>query len=254
MVDNAILGLVQGLTEFLPVSSSGHLFLVSRWIGFDLGLALAVGLHFATLLAVILYLRKECWEILTGMVRLDKTYWGLFFRLLLASFPAALVGFLVKDTVETTFASQTAIGISLLITGGFLFLSDFLKPKGNLSLSLTQITWQQAIVIGLFQSVSVLPGISRSGLTLVGCLLVGLPRELAFRFAFLLSIPVILGSGLLEMGSFSFSPEVLVGCLIAFFIAFFALYLIRKIALMSRLRYFAYYCWILGSLILLALR
>ncbi len=188
------------------------------------------------------------------MFRFEKAYWRLFCLFILASVPAALVGFLVKDSIETTFTSQTAIGVNLLITGGFLFLSDSLKPKGDPHLSMIQITWQQAIAIGLFQSVAVLPGISRSGLTLVGCLLVGLPRELAFRVAFLLSIPVILGSGFLEVGSFSLSPEVLAGGCIAFFIAFFALYVIRKLALMSRLRYFSYYCWVLGAILLIALR
>ncbi len=121
-------------------------------------------------------------------------------------------------------------------------------------MSLTQITWRQAFAIGLFQSVAVLPGISRSGLTLVGCLVVGLPRELAFRYTFLLSIPVILGSGLLELRSFSVSSELVPGYVIAFFIALLALFLFRKPVLRSRLRYFAYYCWILGALLLLILR
>jgi len=249
-----VLSLVQGLTECLPVSSSGHLFLLSRWIGYDLSLATAVGLHLATLLAVILYLRKECRQILAGMLQFDKAYWRLFWGFLLASVPAALVGFLVKDSLETAFTNPTAIGINLLITGGFLFLSDFLKRNQTPSMSLTQITWRQAFAIGLFQSVAVLPGISRSGLTLVGCLVVGLPRELAFRYTFLLSIPVILGSGLLELRSFSVSSELVPGYVIAFFIALLALFLFRKPVLRSRLRYFAYYCWILGALLLLILR
>lgn len=246
MLENLFSGFIQGVTEFLPVSSSGHLFLFSNLFKYEVSLNFAIWLHVATLFALILYLRKEIFALTAGVFRLKPESWKTLIALGVGTIPAAVIGFLIKDRLEALFSNSTSIGVCLLITGSFLFASDFLPEKNSLTFG--DIGAKYAFIIGLFQGVALLPGISRSGVTLVGALLIGLKREDAFRFSFLLSIPAILGSSLIEMKNLSFTLPMVFGFFAAFFTAFLSLWILKKLTMLKKLRYFAFYCWVIGIL------
>jgi undecaprenyl-diphosphatase len=253
LIENIALGLVQGLTEFLPVSSSGHLFLFGNLFGINISLSAAVWFHFATLFVVIVYLRKDWYDILKGTLSFKKDYWRSILVIITATLPAAIFGFFISSFIDSTFGNTPSIAINLVITGIIMFISDYLPDRTEKKVPIRSnpygtISYRNALIIGLFQAVAVLPGISRSGLTLFGCLLVGLSRETAFRFSFLLSIPVILGSSILELRGFSLSFEPIVGFGVAILAGWFALWVIKKMTLNSKLKYFGIYCWLIAIL------
>jgi len=240
-------GIIQGLTEFLPVSSSGHLFLFRNFFNQDFGTDYVILLHFGTLLAVFFFFWKDIWRIIRGLFSKDFNAWKLFIALIVGTIPAAVSGLLIEDFLEQHLTSNLTIGLSLLLTGGLLFFSDYLRKS---DLTIHQIGMKKAFLIGLFQALAILPGISRSGITLFGALLLGVKREDAFKFSFLLSIPVILGSTLLKIDELSQSTEGLLGFVIAAVSGFFALWLLKILTRSKQLKYFAFYCWIIGILLI----
>ncbi len=193
-------GLIQGLTELLPVSSSAHLILlpwVFRWP--DPGLAFDVSLHIGTLVAVLAYFYRD-------VIRLTRDFFGalqgqrepqhqLPLKLIVATVPGALIGLAFEKQAETLFRSPLLIAGSLTALGLLLFFADNNKRERS---DLTHLSWMQAILIGLSQGLAIIPGVSRSGITISVALLLGLEREAAVRFSFYLSIPIICGAGLLK--------------------------------------------------------
>jgi len=237
-----ILGIVQGLTEFLPVSSSGHLAIFSTFMNIDTNVPYFALLHLATFFAVLIFVWKEVVSLIKGLFKWEKESLSLILKLIVSSIPAAILGFTLESTIESAFSSLTLIGIFLLVTGIFLLISDTLKGKK----SLTDITYLDALVIGLMQALAIFPGISRSGATLFGALLMKTKREDALKYSFLMSLPVTFGAGIFEINKVTFSLPVILGGIFAFLAGLFGLYLLRKTVLVGKLRYFSYYCFAIG--------
>lgn len=196
-----ILALIQGLTEFLPISSSAHLILPSEVLGWpDQGLAFDVAVHLGTLLAVMAYYRRDIGAMLGGAgqaVAQQKMNEDLRLGLLvvLATIPAVVFGFLGDDWIERELRSALVIAITTLVFGGLLWLAD---AYGTRTKPLAKLGIAGALLIGFAQALALIPGTSRSGITITAALALGFRREEAARFSFLLSIPVILGAGLLK--------------------------------------------------------
>lgn len=195
-----VYGLVQGFTEFLPVSSSAHLILLPwffKWS--DPGLAFDVALHWGTLIGVVAYYRHDLWELFKGWV---GSYFGgqspinaLPWQIMVATIPAVAVGYFLEDRAASAFRSPWVLVATLSGVGLLLYLADRMRLNRN---QLEKITWPQTILIGLAQSLAIIPGISRSGITIVTALFLGLTRGASVKFSFLLSIPIILGAGIME--------------------------------------------------------
>ena len=208
----ALLGLVQGLTEFLPISSSGHLLVVPWLLGWTSpllnSLTFDVALHLGTLGAVIVYFRRE-WQAL-GRALLTPTphrtaeiaaQRRLAWLLVLGSVPAGLAGLLMDDVVETLFRHPIVVAAMLVTVGVLMWIAELhYAPSERTRSSLTALTVRDAVVVGLAQATALIPGVSRSGITIVAGLTTGLSREMAARFSFLLGSPVIAGAGLLKIG------------------------------------------------------
>lgn len=198
-VQAIVLGIVQGVSEFLPVSSSGHLVIVQKLLGIDEGgLTLSVALHFGSLLAVVVVLWREWWlmaRALFGQAG-DENAFGrhLFLMLVLASLPVAVVGFFIRDYIDSAFSSVYIPGLMLLVTGVLLWYADRTKATD----SLRQMTVGRALTMGMGQALALLPGLSRSGTTMATGIFAGLKREEAARFSFLMAVPAIFGASLLE--------------------------------------------------------
>jgi len=202
-----ILGLVQGVTEYIPVSSSAHLVLVPWLLGWemdpDIVFAFDVLVQWGTLVAVVVYFWRDLWAILAAVVRgliskrpLATSEARLGWLLVVATLPAVVFGLLLKDTVEAAFDSATATAASLLVTATLLTVSEWLGRRDR---SLDALSWLDALWIGLGQSVALFPGISRSGATIAAAMSRHIDRAAAARFSFLMSVPVIFGAGLLPL-------------------------------------------------------
>lgn len=245
-----ILGIVQGVTEFLPISSSGHLVIFQHFMKINEGLTLDVFLHFGTLLAVIVVY----WDDIIGMITLKREYRKLTYYIILGSIPAGVIGILFEDIFEQLFSTLTVVGVALLVTGTFLWLSDRI---GNEERNLKDMELSDSVVVGFAQAFAIIPGISRSGSTIVAGLFKGLDRRLAAKFSFLLSVPVIGGATLLktkDIVTAGFSGitllELVVGTLSAAVAGYFSIKLLLKLINQEKLSIFAYYCWILGLVVI----
>ena len=254
-----ILGIVQGLTEFLPVSSSGHLAIGNALLGVetDNNLLFAVMVHAATVLSTIVVLHKEIWQLLKGLFafRLNEEtrYIG---NLLLSMIPVFIVGVFFKDTVEEIFGSGLlVVGICLWITAGLLAFSYFAHPRPK-----ERIDWKDAIVIGLAQAVAVLPGLSRSGSTIATGLLLGNKKESVAKFSFLMVLVPILGEAFLDTLDFVETggtasgisgTAMICGFLAAFVVGCLACKWMINIVKKGKLIYFAVYCALAGTFAIL---
>ena len=200
-VQALILALVQGLTEFLPISSSAHLILPARMFGWpDQGLAFDVAVHLGTLLAVVAYYRRDLWAMTRGagdgvMQRRMNPDLRLGLLVVLATVPAVAAGFLAKDLIENELRSAAVIAVTTVVFGVLLWLADVYGARKR---AVAELGVGSALLIGVAQAVALIPGTSRSGITITAALALGFRREDAARFSFLLSIPVILGAGLLK--------------------------------------------------------
>ncbi len=257
-----VLGIIQGVTEFLPVSSSGHLAVAQIVMGFkEPELVLDIALHVGTLMAVLIVFRQDLLSILTGVVhlrksrmrdgKLDRSLW-LLFLIIIGSIPTAIVGFLGQKWFESLFSSLTAVAISFMITGTILWLTRFARNlKGRPVEDMKVI---DALSVGFAQGVAIAPGISRSGTTIASGLLLGLDRELAARYSFLLFIPAVTGATLLELPHWQASSfslvAVLAGSVTAMLVGYLALRSLLTLIRKGAFHYFSYYCWTIGLLIL----
>ena len=254
VVEAIILGIIQGLTEFLPVSSSGHLELAQAIFGnqnnAEGNLLFTIVVHGATALATLIVFRTDVCSIVRGLFQFtnnESTQFSL--RIVLSMIPAALVGYFFEDTISIQFFGNTLlVGLMLLVTAGLLYIAD--KPTQNrANVSLTDAWW-----IGISQAFAILPGISRSGVTIAISLLLGVARDRAARFSFLMVVPLIFGSmakkildGGLEQQVLNLTP-ILAGFLAAFFSGYLACQWMIALVKRSQLRYFVYYCSLIGMI------
>lgn len=256
VLKSIILGIIQGLTEFLPVSSSGHLELAKYILKDDsLGsesLLMSVLLHAATALSTIIIFRKDILEILRGLfpVNLQSFSWKFAINIVISMIPAVIVGLLFEDTLEMIFDKQILlVGFMLLLTGGLLLLADRAKTTEK------DITKGHAIIVGVAQAIAILPGISRSGATIATSVLLGIDRSKAARFSFLMVVPLIFGkvakdilSGDLNQAASNAPMEYIAGFVAAFLTGLFACQLMIRLVKSSKLYYFSLYCFIIGLL------
>ena len=251
-----LLGIVQGLTEFLPVSSSGHLEL-TKWLLRDDSLAavsmlMTVTLHAATALATVVVFRKDIADILAQLLRFEWNEGTKFSLLIIISMiPAAVVGVLFDDLLTTLFDRQIVlVAFMLILTGLLLFLADRAKRTDK------AVNWTSAAIIGLAQAVAILPGISRSGATISTSVLLGIDRERSARFSFLMVVPLILGKMAKDMmdGEFTATTsaaELIIGFTAAFLTGIAACLWMIKLVKKAELKYFAYYCFTVAVIVLL---
>ncbi|MFO7885460.1 MAG: undecaprenyl-diphosphate phosphatase [Desulfobacteraceae bacterium] len=261
-----VLGVLQGLTEFLPVSSSGHLVLGRNCFGItESVLSFDISLHVGTMAAVGFVFFRDIKAMIFSLFSLFKCICSggdcrclvknnndirLAALIIIASVPTAVIGFLLKPYVETSLSSLYMVGVMLILTGTFLWLTR--KIKGN-TIKINTFGFKKALFIGLCQGLAVLPGVSRSGATIAGGLFAGIERETAARFSFLLSMPAIIGAELLSLkdtAGFTMDKGTLYGTLAAFAVGFFALKFLLIIVKNGRLHLFAPYCWALGGITL----
>ena len=265
-IEAMILGLVQGLGEFLPISSSGHLALLQNLFGIDGEqiLFFAVMLHLGTLVSVFIVYWKDICELVVelfatirdlctgrGLHLQEKPVRKLGVMIIVATIPTAVIGLVFNDLFNSFYTSFVAIGIGFLITGVIMFLAE---RMGSSKKEIGEMGFGTAITVGVMQGIAICPGISRSGSTLVGGLATGLKREFAVRFAFLISIPSILGSVVLEapdaieqgIDPSLFGP-IGVGMLVAAISGYAAIKGMIKLVSNGKLSYFSYYVWALGA-------
>lgn len=256
-----LLGLLQGITEFLPVSSSGHLALAQAFIDSEIktGITFEIVVHFGSFCSITLYYRKMIAQIITDLFKsftptalrekrfLHDTNTRLSLIILLSMIPAMAVGFTLKDTIEGAFANPIFVSVMLLVTGSILFSTKFVTQTDK------DVNYSRGFWVGVAQAFAILPGISRAGSTISLGLLLGIDRTKIANFSFLMVLPVLAGAMLLEilelievgMGSLSVAA-LLAGYLTSFITGYFALKYLIILLKKDKFHYFAYYCWPLG--------
>jgi len=247
--DAIVLGIVQGLTEFLPVSSSGHLVLAQELLGVNPpGISFELVLHLGTLIAVFVYFRAVIGRLVQAAVgRGSSDDRRMILWLVIGTIPAGVLGILLKDFFEQAFASPVSTSWELIITGGILLATRFVR-HGNRSVSL----WP-AVIMGCGQAIAIMPGISRSGTTIAAGLFAGVkPAEVA-EFSFLLSIPAVAGAILLDADeilhvSNGLAGPYLAGTLVSFGLGLLSVYVVLTTVKRGKFDYFAYYCFAAGAL------
>ncbi len=225
-----LLAIIQAATEFLPVSSSGHLALVSNLIS-QPNLFFITVLHLASLLAVLIFTRKEIALLLTFNKQSQKL-WGL---LIIATIPAALFGYFFSSFIEASFSSYLFLGFTFLFTGVVLLSTKNFK-------TFTKLNWKNSLAIGFAQVLALFPGVSRSGVTISTGKFLGLRNEQAFKFSFLLFIPLVLGAMVLESGQAYFSLSLLVSFILCFFLSLFFLSLLHVVLKRGKFWLLGFYC------------
>ena len=243
LVSALILAVIQGFTEWLPVSSSGHLVIFEGILGYKGGLEFDVALHFGTLMAVFVYFGKEITDIfkdfVSGKLKTDNGKLALF--LIVASIPAGIVGFLLRN-FYSTFSDLRVIALGFGITGLLLLIASLeFKKEDNLS-------YWKSFLIGIAQAIAIIPGISRSGATISSGVLLGLKEREAMKFSFLMSIPVIFGASILSIGNKTLQPELILATLVSFVVGLLTIHLMFKFVLVKRknFRWFGAYCILLA--------
>ncbi|MEM6967092.1 MAG: undecaprenyl-diphosphate phosphatase [Bacteroidota bacterium] len=252
ILEAIILGIIQGLTEFLPVSSSGHLELAKVITGYDQSasesMLMTVILHAATALSTVVIFWKEIKEIIVGLFSSEKEQIEFSGKIILSMIPAATVGLTFEDQIESLFNKNVLlVGGMLIITGLLLFLADRAKNTNK------KVGWSNALIIGISQAIAILPGISRSGATISTSVLLGIDRTRAAKFSFLMVVPLILGKMAKDIlsGEIYYASEDLVPLAAGFGAAFvtglvactWMIALVKK----SKLSYFAYYCFVVAA-------
>lgn len=249
-IDILILALIQGLTEWLPISSSGHLVIMEKILGLNLPLMYNITLHIGTLIVVLTFFRKDVKDIIKAIISLnfksEEGKFGIF--IIIGSIPIAISGFLFYDFFKSLFSNLLAVGFALLITGCVLFFSE--KRIGY-----RKMQNFDSLIIGLTQAITIIPGISRSGLTISAALLRKIDKTITFRYSFLLSVPAILGATLIDLKEFTVMNAdvilLLLGVLTSMIVGYVSLILLRRLVLNGKIHFFAYYCWTIGIVIIL---
>jgi undecaprenyl-diphosphatase len=255
-----LLGFVQAVTEFLPISSSGHLIIFRDLTNkqFEYGLAYDSVLQFATTLAVLVYFRKDILRLIKSFFFLckgkldDKSDKILIYAIVIGTIPAVLLGLLLEDMMDTVLRNSLLVAVTLILGAGVMYLADKLSKQDR------EINIKNGLIVGLFQSLALIPGMSRSGMTISGGLLMGLKREVAIRFSFLLAIPVLLGSGakkMIDLGSSgllnSLGLELIFGAITAFIVGLLAIRFLITYLKNNSFKIFIWYRLVLAGVIVL---
>jgi undecaprenyl-diphosphatase len=249
-----ILGFIQGVTEWLPISSTGHLRITEQLLGLTLPLLFDVTLHMGTLAVILLFFRKDVKLILAALAKGDfRSENGKLIPLIIVgTVPTALIGLVFSNTIETYFSSYLPIAGAFITCGVVLYLSKTGREQKE------NITYMAALAIGTAQGIALIPGLSRSGLTIATALMLGVRREKAFKFSFLLSVPAVIGAlGLtlyeqhevLTLVGVGWT-EILVGITVSILVSYFALKLLWKALAGKKFYLFAFYCWLIGAVLL----
>jgi len=257
---SVLLGVIQGLTEFLPVSSSGHLALLPTIFRIEAPtLALAMSLHLGTLIAVVIYFYKDVINLVQSFFSIfkkernskEKKYLKLLILILVAIIPAVIFGVLFSDKVDQTFSKPRIVSVLFILNALLLFSAHLYSEKGYVSLE--NAGFKNAVLVGLFQVFALLPGISRSGSTISGGIFSKLRKEDSARFSFLISVPVVLGGALFEMKDlFKGTSQnhsviyIFVGFFVSFLVGLISIRLLFNMLKKSKLYFFAVYCLIIG--------
>lgn len=250
-----ILGFIQGVTEWLPISSTGHLRVTEQLLGLRLPLLFDVILHLGTLAVILFFFRKDIKPIFTALINGDfKSENGKLIPLIIiGTIPTAFIGLVFGNTIEAYFSNTLPIAVAFLTCGVLLYISKQGRERTD------KITYLGALAIGVAQGIALVPGMSRSGLTILIALLLGVRRKKAFRFSFLLSVPAVLGAlaltmieghealMLLDVGW----KELLLGIVSSVIVGYFALKLLWKALAGRKFYLFAFYCWLVGALLLI---
>lgn len=266
-LESIILGVVQGLAEFLPISSSGHLALLQHFFGIqaDKVLMFTVMMHIGTLVSVFIMYWHDIWELIKelfimiadlctgkGLRLAERPVRKLGLMIIVATIPAAIAGLAFNDFFDSLNSNLLFIGFGFLITGFLLYFSEKVGKARN---GIEQMNFRNGLFVGILQAIAICPGISRSGSTMVGGLITGLNREFAVRFAFLISIPSILGAAIVEMPAAlkagtdtSIMGPMIVGVIVAAICGILAIKAMIKVVVDKKLKWFSYYVWILGAL------
>ncbi|MDC1472111.1 undecaprenyl-diphosphate phosphatase [Flavobacteriaceae bacterium] len=254
LIDSIILGIVQGLTEFLPVSSSGHLELGKALLGDDSipedSLVFTVVLHFATALSTLIIFRKDIVTLITALLKFEWNEDTQFIvKIMISMLPAGFIGLLFESELEALFGNNIRlVGLMLIFTAVLLFMADRAKKTTK------KVGFWDAFIIGISQAVAMLPGISRSGATISTSVLLGNDKSKAARFSFLMVIPLIFGKIAKDLlsGDLSYTTEnfgsLSAGFIAAFLAGLFACKLMIRLVKNSQLKYFSYYCFVVGAL------
>jgi undecaprenyl-diphosphatase len=249
-----ILGFIQGVTEWLPISSTGHLRIAEQFLGLTVPLLFDVTLHVGTLIIILLFFRKDIKIILAALVKGDfKSENGKLIPLIIVgTIPTALIGAFFSNVIEANFSNFLPIAGAFLTCGVVLYFSKTGQERKE------NITYMAALAIGTAQGIALIPGISRSGLTIAIALLLGIKREKAFTFSFLLSVPAVIGAlgltlyeqhetlTLVGVGL----TEILVGIAVSLVVSYFALKLLWKALAGKKFYLFAFYCWLLSAVLI----
>jgi undecaprenyl-diphosphatase len=252
----AVLGLVQGLGEFLPISSSAHLVLVPWLFNWeDPGLTFDIALHFGTLIAVVIYFWRDWLKLIArGFTDVQSTEGHMLWYLVLATIPGAAIGLLLEKKAETVFRNPLLIACLLIILGVILYWVD---RRGKKEIMLEKITLKTSFFIGLSQALAIIPGVSRSGITMTTALALGMTREAAARFSFLLSAPIVLGAAVIKVPQVIANPAIvntnfIVGMIVSCITGVAAIgFLLRYLQTKTFLP-FAWYRFILGIVVIAA--
>jgi len=256
------LGIIQGLTEFLPISSSGHLVILQHFMGIKEPVVFFdVLLHVGTLGAVLVFFRKEIYLMLLSLIKFNLKDKSLRYRRKLAlmvvtgTLPTLIIGLILQKWENFIFGGEVIPAIMLLFTGGFLWLAEKLSPNPGIK---EQIGLLDALLVGAMQGVAILPGVSRSGVTISTGLMRGVRRELSFRYSFFLFIPATIGAFVLESKDLNFSKyqistivPFIFGTFVAFFVGMLALKILQNVLKEKKLTIFSWYCWALGGGVLI---
>lgn len=266
LIEALFLGILQGITEFLPISSSGHLVIAQTYLGLEVESlkSFDVIVHVGTLTAIVVYFWKDIAGLFKGFIGFfgiykvkesDKEYQNLILYIIIATLPAVFVGLFFEDAIDHLFRSAFYIGIWMIIIGGIFIIAEHQLKKYKKE---KNIGYFSAIVVGIVQAFALIPGVSRSGITISAGIFQGLSREKAARFSFLLAIPVILGAGLLTTikeiagGGFELNLLTLVaGFVSSAFSGFFAVYFLMKYLKNHTLKVFSYYLFVVGTIVII---
>lgn len=263
----AIVGAVQGLSEFLPISSSAHIVFAGAIYKLATGVALPevanseevffdILIHLATLLAVFIFFKNDIWEIIKGFFKglkekkYDEPNFKMAVYILVATFVTGVFGFVFKDFAESLTVKPKIVSCLLVVTGFILFFSEKFKKQ------ITQINFKNSVIIALAQGLAVFPGLSRSGLTIAAAIFQGIDRVQAAKFSFLISVPIIILASMAypllrldisDIQTFNFKA-IIIGVIIAFVSGYLCIKYFMRFLEKSTLRSFAYYCWVVGVL------
>ena len=285
LVKSIIMGIVQGIAEFLPISSDGHLAIMKHilHIETDSGLLFDVLLHFGTLVAIFISFWNDIWELIKEGFGLIGDFFvnaGRFARnlssknkveykpvvstpdrkfvmlIIVATIPTGIVGILLKSAVEITNQPLLVPGLCLLLTGLLMLIADRIKSGSK---SIADVNYKEAGIIGIAQGLAVLPGLSRSGSTITTALLFGLDKNFAVKYSFIMSIPAVLGAVVIELKDFSMDTvtqnqllNYMVGTVVAAIVGFYCIKLLLAVVRGKKFKYFAYYCFAVGAIALVS--